>query len=59
MEIRISEIDGEGGGKVTYGFVVCGVKKGREKPCKEACGKGIDEKSVVVGMDELLTTVRK
>lgn len=31
--------------------------EGREKPCKEMCEKEIDEGSVVVGMDELLTIV--
>lgn len=30
MEVRISEYDGEGGGMVTFGFVVWGAISGRK-----------------------------
>lgn len=59
IEVKISECADVGCGMVTFGFVFWGEVSGRKRTCTEVCGKGIDEASVVDGMDELLSVVSR
>lgn len=59
MEVRISECDGVGDGRVTFGLVVWGEELVCKWTCSEICGMGVAEMIEVEGMDELLSTESK